>query len=129
MARLPKPSSLGQWAALKCLASALKGICLRILVCVVSECDATLSAYEGSLDQAHASWVRVDEKSKAFMTKRKGGPARKHVKRRVTVDLGTNQVIEDIDINAPVEDAWLHRQLPEGVSGTRTKIVPRRTMR
>ena len=42
-------------------------------VCVVSECDATLSAYEYSVDQAHAWWVRVDKKSKAFTTTRKGG--------------------------------------------------------
>ena len=89
---------------------------------MVSECDATLSAYENSLDQAHAWWVRVDKKSKAFMTTRKGGAAWKHVKRCVTVDLGTNQAIEDIDVNASVEDAWLHRQLPEGVSGTRTLL-------
>ena len=56
------------------------------------------------------------------MTTRKGGPAWKHVKRCVTIDLGTNQVIEDIDVNASVEDAWLHRQLPEVVSGTRTLL-------
>ena len=31
-------------------------------------------------------------------------------------------MIEDIDVNASVEDAWLHRQLPEGVSGTRTLL-------
>ena len=56
-------------------------------VCVVSECDAVLSAYEDFMDQTHAWWVRVDKKLKAFMTTRKGGPAWKHVKRRVTVDL------------------------------------------
>ena len=40
------------------------------------------------------------------MTTRKGGPAWKHDKGRVTVDLGTNQVIEDIDKNASVEDDY-----------------------
>ena len=89
---------------------------------MVSECDTSLSVHEDSVNQAHEWWVRVDNKSKAFMTTRKGGPAWKHFERHVTVDLGTNQVIEDIYVNASVEDAWLHRQLPERVSGTRTLL-------
>ena len=63
-------------------------------------------------------WQRTDKKAKCFLTTLSKGPKWNKVSRRVTKRLDTMECIEDIDIDDTINDAYLHRRLPDGVQGT-----------
>ena len=65
-------------------------------------------------------WIREDPSSKAFLTTKKGGPDWTKVKRRVTIEIRSGEVIEDLLVEDKITDAHLHRKLPTNVSGTVT---------
>ena len=65
-------------------------------------------------------WIRKDPKSKCYLTTRKGGPNWDTVKRRVTLDIESGDIIEDINVDNDVADSHLHRPLPANVEGTIT---------
>jgi len=65
-------------------------------------------------------WVREDPGAKCFLTTKKGGPRWNSVKRRVTINTGTGEIVEDLNIEPSTSDAVLHRLLPNGISGTAT---------
>ena len=67
-------------------------------------------------------WIRKDSKSKAFLTTKKGGPAWRHVKRRITIENKTGEILEDIEIQKRTADSFLHRLLPPGICGTTTVL-------
>ena len=55
-----------------------------------------------------------------FLTTRKGGPRWDSVKRRVTIDAESGEIVEDLNIEPSTSDAVLHRLLPNGIEGTAT---------
>ena len=67
-----------------------------------------------------SQWERIDPKARTFRTSKCGGPPWEKVSRRVTVDLDTNKVVEDIKVYPATSDDFLHRQLPAGVSNIKT---------
>ena len=64
--------------------------------------------------------IREDPKAKCFLTTKKGGPRWDSVKRRVTINAGSGEIVEDLNIQPSTPDTILHRLLPKEVEGTAT---------
>ena len=69
------------------------------------------------------SWSRVDKGVKNYMKTDHSRPDWRNVKRRTTIDLDTNQVIEDIVVSPNMSDRYLERRLPENVHNTKTTLI------
>eukprot|EP00971_Amphidinium_carterae_P073640 1455968-Amphidinium_carterae.1 len=73
-----------------------------------------------------ATWERVDEAAKCYLCTRAPGPPWNLVCRRVTYDLATNEVIQDILLEG-ITNKQRQGPLPEGhKNGTRTVFYFRR---
>ena len=77
---------------------------------------------EGEAKRDTKARTRTYENEKCFVITLKSGPPWRTVVRRVTRRLDTMEYIEDIDVDSTVEDALLHRSLPEDVVGTQTTL-------
>ena len=63
----------------------------------------------------------MDKNAKCYWTTKKSGPAWMAVQRRVTIDVGTGRVIQDLKIgHASRNNKILHKQLPGGQCNTKT---------
>ena len=72
------------------------------------------------MQQRIKQWNRQDKDASNFQTTNNKGPAWSSVIRRVTTDLATNEVIEDIKITSKTPDALLNRELPSTVTDLQT---------
>jgi hypothetical protein len=84
--------------------------------------DATLQRVERKDKHNNEAWQRTDQKAKCFLTTLSQGPKWSTISRRMTRRLDTMECIEDIDVDATLSDAYLHRRLPDGIVGTQTTL-------
>ena len=56
------------------------------------------------------------------MTTKNGGPSWDKVYRRITVNTGNNEIIEDLHVDPNTDNKILHRALPRNVSQTKTTL-------
>ena len=81
---------------------------------------ATAQKVHAKTAPATKTWYRVDRNAKAFLTTKTAGPLWSKVTRRVTLDLSSAVIIEDLKVNKSTAETLLHRLLPAGTSGTCT---------
>ena len=81
---------------------------------------ATAQKVHAKTAPATKTWYRVGRNAKAFLTTKTGGPLWSKVTRRVTLDLSSADIIEDLKVNKSTAETLLHRLLPAGTSGTCT---------
>ena len=66
------------------------------------------------------TWYRIDRNAKAFMTTKTGDPSWNKVTRRMTLNLTSGNVLEDLRINKTTPEKLLNCTLPSGTPGTCT---------
>ena len=66
------------------------------------------------------TWYRIARNAKAFLTTKTGGPSWNKITRRVTLDLNSGNILEDLLVNKATPEKLLHRMLPSGTPGTCT---------
>ena len=72
------------------------------------------------------TWYRLDRNAKAFLTTKTSGPSWNKVPRRVTLNLSSGDILEDLRINKTTSEKLLHRMLPSGTTQTtRRRRSPR----
>ena len=64
------------------------------------------------------TWYRIDRNAKTFLTTKTGGPSWNKVTRHVTLDLSSDDIVEDLRVNKTTSEKLLHRMLPSGTPGT-----------
>ena len=62
-------------------------------------------------------WYRIDRNAKAFLTTKTGGPSWNKVTRRVTLDLNSGDILEDLLVNKTTPETLLHCMLPSRTPG------------
>ena len=63
-----------------------------------------------------AIFTRIDREAKGYRTRCDGGPDWDSVQRRVTIDLGSVKVLEDIVVTPDTPDSLLHRNFEDGIT-------------
>ena len=100
-----------------------------LLECPVSGADRHVgnssSTSRADFDESEldlSEWERTDFNASKFVTENKDGPKWKYVVRRVTIDIDTRRVIEDLrnPRNVPIKE--LYRPLPDGVKNIKTVL-------
>ena len=63
---------------------------------------------------------RIDRNAKMFLTTKTGGPSWNKVARRMTLNLNSGDILEDLLVSKTTPEKLLHRMLTSGAPGTCT---------